>query len=156
MIFENKYDGIKWFLNYREVDDHVISFWTEYEHKDWKFGDYILIQHIIDGQKISRPMYGIFTNFTVWDQALVLQFVQPKRAWTHHHSYYYKYNDQKFENSYYLDDDEVTAIQFWTDNIFVLGHWKSKPNRAQLREALSKEIRPKYEIRDEMLSSFLK
>lgn len=101
-------------------------------------------------------MYGIFTNFTVWDQPLVLQFVQPKRAWTHHHSYYYKYNDQKFENSYYLDDDEVTAIQFWTDNIFVLGHWKSKPNRAQLREALSKEIRPKYEIRDEMLSSFLK
>lgn len=148
MVFKNIHEARNWFLNYLPLEDKVPEFWTQYDHKSWKFGDYILFQHIKDGKTISRPIYGIFTNFTVWDQALVMGFIQNRRAWTSHEII----TNAERNISYPICclDDEVEQIQFWTDNIKVLGHWKYKPSISELKSGLYKQYNTS-QIRDIML-----
>lgn len=149
MIFKNKHEARKWFLKYKPLTENVISFCYEYDSKNWGFGDWILFHHITNEQNydgdscstsnelvISRPILAVFTNFKIWDQALVINFIQPERAWMYSHQVI-----TNPENNYSMHimslDDEVEAIQFWTDNIKVLGHWKQKPSIKDLRLALS-------------------
>jgi hypothetical protein len=151
MVFNKLYEARDWFLNYTEFEKPVINFWYDYDFKDWKFGDYILFQHIKDGKLISRPILAIFTSFTVWDQALVINFIQNKRAWTWSHEVI-----TNPENNYKMNicmlDDEIENIQFWTDNIHVLGHWKNRPTLSELKSSLQNKI----ESRDKILSDILK
>jgi len=162
MNFGNIYEAKRWFLDYKELDkqtgDSIINFWYNYDFKDWKFGDYILFQHVEDGRKIGRPQYAIFTSFTVWDQSLVMQFVQNKRAWMN--STTISSNRKGFIESHVISicmlDDEVEKIQFWTDNIHVLGHWKFKPSASELKSALKNIIVPLKEAREDKLKDILK
>ena len=140
MEFKNVYEARKWFLNYNEFIEDIISFCYKYDSSNWEFGDFILFQHIINGQKISRPILGIFTSFTVWDMALVLNFVQKRRAWTYSHEVITN-PDINYKMLVGHLDDEIETIQFWTDNIKVLGHWKSKPSIKQLKEGLNEKTK---------------
>ena len=144
MDFNSLYEARNWFLNYKEFETPVIGFWYNYDFNSLKFGDYILFQHIkslnLNNQMvISRPILAIFTSFTIWDQALVLNFIQNKRAWTYSNSCI-----SNPENGYKMlighMDDEIENIQFWTDNIHVLHHWKTKPSLSQLRLGLKNQI----------------
>ena len=170
MIFKNIYKAREWFLNYEPLEVSVPEFWTEYNHSKWKFGDYILFQHIKQIEKphdsdttispthmfvISRPILAIFTSFTVWDQALVVNFIQEKRAWTNHHQVV-----TNSENNYKMFistlDDEIENIEFWNDNIYVINHWKNKPNLIELKSSLEKSIIPKHQLREQYISDILK
>ena len=162
MTFNSIYEAKKWFLDYKELDSQtknsIINFWYNYDFKDWRFGDYILFQHIENGQVIGRPQYAIFTSFTVWDQSLVMQFIQNKRAWMNFANI--SSNQSGFIESHVTPliciDDEVEKIQFWTDNIHVLGHWKYKPNLSELKSAFKNIIIPLKEARENKLKNILK
>ena len=54
MTFKNLYEAKKWFRNYVDLENQesILDFWTKYNHKIWKFGDYILFQHIKNGKLI--------------------------------------------------------------------------------------------------------
>ena len=139
MVFEKLYVARNWFLNYTEFEKPVINFWYDYDSHGWKFGDYVLFQHIKDGKSISRPILGIFTSFTVWDQALVMNFIQNKRAWTFSHELITN-PEHGYKMAIGFLDDEIECIQFWTDNINVLGYWKRKPTLTELKTAIKNTI----------------
>ena len=149
MIFNNMEEARDWFLNYKSLDEEsdnkIPFFWDDLGNHKWKFGDWILIQHIKsdedDNKKrvISRPILAIFTNLKIWDQALVINFVQQQRAWMFSHKV--TTNPEYGINMHICTlDDEIEAIQFWTDNIKVLGHWKIKPSIGEIKKALDKKI----------------
>jgi|GEM_PF-6009105 len=144
MIFKTIEEAKEHFYTYSEIPEGKYNpnkEWYTY-HYDPKpeMGDWLLFQHI-KGKTISRPIFALCCGHTVWDQALVLEYVEPWRTW--------------FSNLYIgdpedLDEDgdpnsadwfisyiykECKQIQFWTENIRVLGFWKTKPKFRQLREA---------------------
>jgi hypothetical protein len=157
MIFNKIHEARDWFLNYKKIENNKsLFFWTEYDFKDWKFGDYILFQHIKDDNLVSRPIFAIFISFTVWDQALVINYIQPKRAWM----YWHEVITNPDPKSYYSMpighmDDEIENIQFWTDNIHVMNHWKSRPSITQLRESYSNILVNVVEQRDNLLNNII-
>lgn len=159
MIFESIHDARKWFLNYVEFDESKVNSFYESPTmgKGWKFGDYILFQHIEKG-KISRPIYGIFTSFTVWDQAIVLQMVENKRAWTYSNKVLGRSDKLKGPpNSFYIStyDDQITQIEFWTGDINLLGHWRYRPSIPELKESLRKQVGNTSYNRDQTLDKLL-
>lgn len=158
MTFENIYDAKRWFLDYKELDEQTIKSiidFHKYETKNWKFGDWILFQHIENDKRIGRPQYAIFTNFTIWDQSLVMQFVENKRAWMNFTDIVMN-KENGYKMSMIILDDEVEKIVLWDDNIHVLGHWKSKPNLSELKSALKNTIKPLKEAREDKLTNILK
>lgn len=149
MVHETLHKARNWFLNYKDLSTaqgiQIPFFWTKYNHQGWNFGDRILFQHIKPGKGqsslISRPIYAIFVGWSVWDQALVMHFVENRRAWMNSSSVEIKYNNKEYEPmSVYMHDMEVQHIQFWTDNIKVLGHWDYKPELKELKTALNGKI----------------
>lgn len=157
MVFKNLYEAKKWFRNYVQLENPglISDFWTNYNHKDWKFGDYILFQHIHDGKLISRPIYAIFIDFTIWDQAPVLSLVENKRAWTFSHEVV---TNAEYDIKMHICclDSEIENIVFWDDNIYILGHWKNRPTINELRTSLENTIQHTSEIREGKLSSLLR
>ena len=111
----------------------------------WEFGEWILFQHIeysydkTNPIMIGRPQLAIFTNYKIWDQALVINFIEKPRAWKNHHEVITN-PDINYSEAISQGDDKVNAIQFWTDNINVLGHWKTKPSIGELKSAMKKTI----------------
>lgn len=107
-------------------DDNYKPFFTyDYPHENWKFGDWILIQHVKPAKEsdtkyqISEPIFALFVGFTVWDQALVINYIRPL-------------NDaQVFDH-----DPEVEHIPLWHENCIVLDHWHEKPTISELRMGL--------------------
>lgn len=154
MKFDDIHKAREWFLDYKKINtSEVVTFYGDYDTSDWKFGDRILFQHITDKGLVSRPIYAIFTSFTVWDQALVICFIQEKRAWMSSH----RVGKDNDKGSLVLAfDDEIETIQFWTDNIKVLGHWKIKPTLIEMKFALSNKLCDTIENRDNIINTFLK
>lgn len=142
MNFRNIYEAKEWFLKYIPLKNKAINFCYDYPETKykWKFGDWILIQHIQHSTNnemvISRPILAIFTGYTIWDQAWVINFVQQKRAWMNSHQV--KTNPE-LEYYWFVSglDYEVETIQFWTDNMHVIAHWKHKPTISELKHALT-------------------
>lgn len=135
MNFDTIQDAKKIFMEYHPFKkDDFKGFWMHYDWDDWKFGDYILIQHVKGSSSVSRPIYGIFIDTGVWDQALVVHFIEKRRAWQIHNSI------GKYNYCIALLDPEITTIQLWTDDIHVLGHWKLKPTIQQMKSALLLKI----------------
>jgi hypothetical protein len=102
-------------------------FTYDHDHSNWKFGDWILIQHVendTEEVKISTPIYALFAGFSIWDQALVINYVEEIHC-------------MKIDNA----DPEVKQIALWHDNAIVLGHWKHKPTVTELKAALKEQIR---------------
>ena len=104
-------------------------FTCDYPHEKWQAGDWILFHHIdgregrlfgADEYRISDPILAVFVGFSVWDQALVLNYVEPVP-----------------EMLLFTEDPKVENIALWADNVFVRGHWRTKPSFRQLKGALS-------------------
>lgn len=143
MIFDSTYEAYKWFRRYEiytdaDFDFNTEGYWLQTQDKlNMKMGDWFLFRHVKDGSLISRPILGLFVGHTIWDQALVIEYVEQKRAWGWSHEVI---TNKELNYSMHINqlDQEVDHVQFWTDDIKVLGHWKSKPTRAELRAALEK------------------
>lgn len=146
MIFDNLQKAKEWFRQYKPLPDNFD--WANCYYHDLQtenaflprleFGDWILFKHI-DGHKksISRPILALFIKWSMWDMALVINFIESERAWMwkSYHEVYYS-NKKDYSGSPFTFDSEVETIQFWTDDIQVLGHWKQKPTISQLKIAL--------------------
>ncbi len=116
---------------YTKIDSDKVYkpyFTYDYDHSNWKFGDWILIQHVENSDEgeiqISTPIYALFVGFSIWDQALVINYVEEIQC-------------MKIDEV----DPQVKQIALWSDNAIVLGHWKQKPTVPELKIALKKQIR---------------
>lgn len=140
MIFNDYVEGVTWFRNYQELDESKkVNSVYSYHFKDLKFGDWFLFQEIIDNKKISRPILAIFTGLSIWDQAVVVNFVESKRAWMNFHRLYT--DSSKNYTEYFIEHDPVIDfVQCWTSDIHLLGHWESRPDLSDLRIALGNKI----------------
>lgn len=134
-----KFDDIKSFKDrfytYKELPKNfkLPDYWMNYEEKP-KFGDWILFRRICK-RGIGRPILALCVGHTIYDQSLVLEYVENYRGF-HHNSEllnlstgcYYPVSD---------NDRKVENVIFWFDDIQILGHWKSKPSFRQLRKSLN-------------------
>lgn len=136
---EEVYDKFAKYEPLSDVDKiNSKSYWYEYEPLP-VMGEWILFKHVktiypkgVEYESlISKPILGLVVGHTVWDQALVLEYVTEWRG--------FEVNSEVFTGGYYdsiaLGDKKVKHIQFWTDNIIVLGHWKTKPTFFELRQS---------------------
>jgi len=149
MIFENKYKAREWFLNYKPFEGEYgdLFFTYDLEWGEWRMGDWFLFQHHdcnSHPHKISRPILGLFIGTCFWDMALVVHYTEENRAWMYSHKYQTTGTDgTKYDWLIGFGDYEMQQQSLWHDNIFVLGHWKQKPSKKELREALLKTKTPK-------------
>lgn len=135
MVFDNLHAARRWFRNYKptvEVVDYVST------SNKMVFGDWFLFQHVIWENKInhiSRPILGIFNDYTFWDQALVINFIEGNRAWANTHKVLVG-KDKQYDEQISFLDPEVQSIPLWHDDIKILGHWRNRPTLADLRIAI--------------------
>ena len=106
--------------------EHYKPYFTyDYPHERWKVGDWILIQHVKPSVEfapthiISDPFLALFVGFSVWDQALVINYVRPVHPM-----------------KVFDDDPEVEHIPLWSENALVLGHWHTQPTISELKVGL--------------------
>jgi hypothetical protein len=143
MIFKKLREAREHFRRYIPVDKSTSGRWFYRSQllipMGLNFGDWILFQHIVNGLTVSCPIYGIFTGWKIWDQALVINFVEKERAWMNNNEVV---TNEDINYTMHINhlDDEVQAIQFWTDDIVLLGHWKDKPAINQLKQALKTKL----------------
>lgn len=139
MVYENIDSAKEVFRRYSPINNYLDINCISYTSKSHniKIGDFLLFQHVTK-DKISRPILAVFVGFSFWDMAQVMSFVEVPRA------YYYseKYEISVNKNIDYSErighmDPQIETIQFWTDNIHLLGHYKSKPTLSQLRNTLT-------------------
>ena len=129
MKFNTLKEANKIFRQYKPFDGVYPDYWVNFTHL--KMGEWFIFQHIIgDAVKpmISRPILALCVGHTIWDQALVIEFVEEWRPF-HYLNYI---GDYQLMNT----NKSVEHIQFWTDDIKVLGKWKTKPNFKQIRKSL--------------------
>jgi len=153
-VFNKKYEAINDFRNYQPLpenfDEDTISTMMHSSkirvRDNFKFGDYVLFRNIKEG-KISRPIYGIFIRWNVWDMALVFNVIEKERAYIYNYSYISN-PDINYEMCLGLCDPEVESFALWGDeDVWVLGSWSQKPTISELKSALYKSL-PKDERRD--------
>lgn len=137
MIFESRYEAFRWFRKYTPYEGEVDIRIPE----DLKFGDFVLFRHI-DGNSgtptISRPIFGVFVGYSVWDMALVFQFVEKERTWEFSHRVITN-KDLNISLLVGALDREVEYVPLWSSGIKVIGYWKTKPTISQLKESLLNE-----------------
>ncbi len=142
MVFANVQKAREWFLDYKPLTEVVPMMYKD--NIDFKpiIGDWFLFRHIkpIDSwsgpEVISRPILAIFIDWDVWDQALVIRYQQGRRAWESSQQYETEHDGKKYQWKMFHQTLEVEDIQFWTDDIQILGHWKRKPTITLLKNAL--------------------
>jgi len=113
----------KW---YTATDTEYTPYFTyDYDSSGWVPGHWILIRHVRPKaecrkeKEISRPILALFVGFSLWDHALVVNFVR---------------------TNYELQGDpKIERIALWSDNILVLGHWNHKPTLSEVKAILGKE-----------------
>ena len=137
--FNSINEARKWFRSYKEISEKIPWFLEETDEK-LKFGNWVLFQHIIFSNKkayISRPILGIFVGYSIWDQAIVFNIIEQRRAW----EFFVKILSNKELNIYMYPmefDPEVQSFETWTSNIKILEYWNSKPTKNQLKSVLLK------------------
>lgn len=139
MKFDTIHKAQEHFLSYQHFDgEDNTDYWLSYEPKP-KIGEWMLFQHIRHNSsnefgmewEISRPILGLIVGHTVWDQALVLEYIEEWRAF----HWWNEYKNGDYYQAIAERGKEVKHIQFWTDHINVLGHWPVKPSFSQLKKA---------------------
>lgn len=142
MKFDTLEEAYKYYRGWKPYGGLLPDYWMEHDNKP-EMGDWALIQEITndDGKNfISKPQLILVIGHTIWDQALVLEYVEPSRRFhiqaqirhpkEEHKEYFYRLGTQ---------DKKVDHVVFWDDDMIVLGQWKSKPTFRELRKALSNE-----------------
>src|ERR1035437_3746799 len=91
MVFDKINDGREWFLNFKPLHDKTLpQMYRDNIDFNPNMGEWFLFRHIkyVDHQElISRPILGMFINWDIWDQALVIRFVEETRAWQYSNKY---------------------------------------------------------------------
>jgi len=101
-----------------------------------KFGDYILFQEYVQGNRVnneytaivSKPKLVIYLGVFVADQTLGFNYIE----WINDNHFV------KIEGTNYKEIKEVGEIQShieWGDYIDILGHWSSRPNWKEILSA---------------------
>jgi hypothetical protein len=141
MIFENLYDAKFFYRQYRDLEDgeynpKINGYYQNHAvHNDLEFGQYILFRHITSDNKISRPILALFMGYNVWDQALVIEFVEDRKMYM---SYHKVITNKEMNYSMTINslDIQTEQIQFWTDDIVLMGIWNYKPNWKEIKKSL--------------------
>ncbi len=103
-------------------------------------GDWLLFKHIIpEKNQISKPILALIIGHTFWDMALVLEYVTETRAFEYNSQIYNEITDQ-YRFYFEYSGKEIQYIQFWTDDIEILGHWKNKPSFKEIKFSLNNKI----------------
>lgn len=145
--FNTRSEALEYGMQYSNINPDIKYPSFIYDRQDamskLQTGTWILFRHLRygycsepDKHKISRPILGMFINWTYWDQAVVMEYYQPIRAWAYHCEVVTN-PELDYTMEYSELGSEIEHIQFWTDNIEVLGYWKTKPNYSKLKKALS-------------------
>lgn len=151
MIFNSLSDAKNFYRQYKDLEDgdydlKISGYYQSSSKIDLKFGQYILFKHIkFNGnrRKISRPILALFLGYNIWDQALVIEFVEDRESYMSNHEVI---TNKEMNYSMTIDslDIQTEQIQFWTDDIILLGYWNSKPDWKILKEILIKTSPIKY------------
>jgi len=122
MKFKNKQECISHFRKYTSYEGELPNYWLNPEKPN--MGQLMLFS-IIKDKTISTPILGLVVGHTVWDQALVLEYIEPYRAY-HSNS---RILNAKGELYHRLmeHDQEVQFVQSWTDDIKVYKIWDNRP-----------------------------
>ena len=99
-----------------------MCYWTEYLKKP-TMGEWLLFKHVKRDENtstISKPILGLVVGHSIWDMALVLEYVTEWRAWEHNTEVLNP--NVKCHYPIASNDKTVKHIQLWTDNIIVIGH----------------------------------
>ena len=161
MVFNKYNEAVNWFRQYSTIDESLmkdgfyansIKSTSMSKNPNLKFGDWFLFQHI-KGETISRPILAIFVGFNIWDQALVIQFIESPRAYRNFH-HYISNPDINYEMCLAERVVETEQIQFWTDDIKIIGYWKHKPNFKEIKKSLVDDI-PTIEYRDMLINRLI-
>lgn len=143
--FKNVAEMREWARQYKPID--VNPEWYIYikDKQLLEFGDWILFQHIMYERKsdkehqafASRPLFGLFVTWTVWDQALVLNFIEKNRAYMLHCAVNKEITHPEYADIFPFgcEDPTIETFQQWTENVHMLGVWKQKPSISDLRIA---------------------
>lgn len=129
MKFKNKREAVTFFRDYKSFKGVFPDYWSNGRFS--QMGEWLLFKHIKHtdkGYNISRPILALVVGHTIWDQALVIEFVEEWRA----------FHFNNYIGDYYImeEDKDVDHIQFWTDDIEVMGSWKHKPTFRELKKAM--------------------
>ena len=140
MVFDYYHQGFDYFRKYEEIKPiHNVQNDTIGGNfkSELKFGDWVLFRIINNhNNKISRPIYGIFTGYNIADQALVFNFIEKRRAWQNYHHYKSTISNTEYTCDYSFDDPRVDSVIIWNDDVKILSHWKNKPSLSDLKCAL--------------------
>lgn len=148
MIFNNLNEVKDFYRQYRDLEDgeydyHKNGFYhseiDDYLENYLEFGQYILFKHIKDGNKISRPILGIFLGYNIWDQALVIEFVEKRKNYMDIHDVITN-KDKNYTMIASSLDIQTEQIQFWTDDIILMGFWNYKPNWKEMKSSLINKL----------------
>lgn len=108
---------------------------------DYKFGDWILFQHIkyLQGNEgaISEPILALFVGEDILDMAQVIYFVENEIPYTKEEIIAKKEN--RPPKQWYVPI--IENIILWHDSVLHLGNWNHKPSISELKEALKEQYK---------------
>lgn len=135
-VFEDIEEARKWHRNYTELVNPVKTESLLGSNPKIKLGDWVLFQHIYEGETISRPILGLFVGWGAMDHALVFNYVESPRA-------YLKFSFKKTKHgecSYDLCDPDIQYVAIWSDDVHRLGSWGRKPSISELKDSMKNRI----------------
>lgn len=155
MIFEEREEAFRWFRQYRPSTESERSFPLHPREVDrLRMGEWFLFRHIEHGEGegeyyTSRPILGLFIDYSVWDMAMVVNMVEPPRAWWNSHQVITN-KERGYGMHIVMMDPVVESFPLWTSNIKVIAKWNHRPSWKELkRELVAEPVRDKssrYEI----------
>ena len=149
MKFESALQAKDYFFKYRQFPEgySALLYYRDLgkpEGMVFNMGEWALIRHVWrhgKREELSDLMLILVVGHTVWDQAIVLEFVQDWRRWQYKAEVLHESGD--FYLSLAEGDRQVEHIQFWTDDVAVLGRWDKRPGFHEILNAVRNENLPR-------------
>lgn len=109
-------------IMYTPTDATDYPYFTyDYPVDTLRVGHWILFRHVtFDGT--SNPQLGLFVGYSMWDSALVVNYVRCPSIWREEDG-----------------GPRLEHILLWSDNLLMIGHWAHKPSFSDMRDALRHE-----------------
>lgn len=123
-------------------------------------GQYFLHEYVEfkDGKLfLHYPKLSIYVNCLIYDQALVIEYINYRRKW----EWNFTYDQEDSPYKPYLAESNTIIDEciLWDDQLLIYDVWDSKPNWSQLKASYSKTWwfrKEPHMIRDFKLNSILK
>ena len=147
MKFEKVWEAKEWFRQYRIIEDTGEVPWFCYHSPvadKLKMGDWFMFQYMKHEKKgevkVSRPILGMFIQYSIWDMATVVNLIEPATRAFHGSLMIGKHDEENNGYPYILMDAEVECFDNWHNNFHVLGHWTHKPSKQEIKQAILKQL----------------